>query len=135
MRTFIAEMLSNDAILASNGINRDAVYQANTVDTNPTERPFISVSWRNRLQARSIPDRFPSAAYGLQVWVYDEPGDYTKIDTIVRRIRALMGEVVAQPVAGGHISSIRWTGDSPDLYDTVYKAIVRNTSYEVISNV
>lgn len=135
MREFFFRMLDNAPSLSAMGLRSGSVYQANTIDTSPAERPFLSLSWGGRLRAGGVPASFPIHPRVLTVWVYDEPGDYRRIDRMIVDIRHLIIGTVAQEVGDGlYVSEVRWTGDSQDLYDDVYKAILRTTSYEVISN-
>lgn len=76
----------------------------------------------------------PVRQQGLTIWVYDAPGDYTRIDKIVRRIREILTDVVAERADDGWITQIDWAGDSGDLYDDIYSAIARTSSFSVISS-
>jgi hypothetical protein len=59
----------------------------------------------------------------LQVWVYDEPGSYARIEDILRLVEA-------QLVQATTIRCV-WIGDSGELPDEEQKAIVKNSSYAI----
>lgn len=59
----------------------------------------------------------------LQVWVYDEPGSYARIEAILRTIET-------QLVQATTLRAI-WLSDSAELPDEDQKAIVKNSSYVV----
>lgn len=63
-----------------------------------------------------------------EVWVYDEPGSYDRIDTI---IDLLHGELVGPVPEPGKVSC-EWAGDSGELADDQMKAIVRNATFQLI---
>jgi hypothetical protein len=61
----------------------------------------------------------------LDVWVYDVPGSYLRIDAFLRACRATL--LAAQDLRGSgeHIAQIDWVNDSADLPAEEYGGIVR----------
>ena len=97
--------------------------------TEPPEGfPFIVYRLQDKT-ARLKDDMLPVRTQQFcEVWVYDEPGSYDRIDTIIQLLRDELCGVVAQP---GKVAC-EWSGDSGELADDAWKAIVRNTTFQLI---
>lgn len=76
----------------------------------PATKPFIIYKFNST-------DRpFPGAqTEEMQVWVYDDPGSYVRIDTILRRVIGTLDTPIVLP--DGVCS--RWIGNSGDLIDDI----------------
>lgn len=125
MRTIVRLALITDETLASRGVVPAAVLSGD-VDT-PSERPFVQLRWNNTIPGLGTVDR-----RDLVVWVHDEPGDYDRIDSIIRRIKTIMGSLVGLPHEEGHLMTCEWTGDSADLTDDGHGTITRTTSFSIV---
>jgi hypothetical protein len=66
--------------------------------------------------------------------VHDEPGDYTRIDEILYRVKSLLPTLDGQSNGLGHVVSIEWTGDSEDLADDGHGTITRNTGFSLVGS-
>lgn len=64
----------------------------------------------------------------LEVWAYDEPGSYDRIDNLLANARQWLTQDIAEEGA----VACSWTGDSPELSDDAMKAIVRNSTFRLI---
>lgn len=125
-RAAVYTMLSSDATLQSLGASFYA-YQA--VDTPPT-KPFVVIRWDDT-QPGVVRGRGP---INVTFWVYDEPADYARIDSIISRIKTLL--LGATHVAGSDgitLTTAQWRSDSQDLYDDVYECIMRQTSFTIVA--
>lgn len=129
MRALIFGALIADPILNGLGISGTNSF-AIDVDT-PETRPFLQIRWgqnqiglRNTAVSRRI----------LTVWVHDEPGDYSDIDAILVRVKALLPTLEGQSNGLGHVVSIEWTGDSEDLADDGHGTITRNAAFSVVGS-
>jgi hypothetical protein len=129
MRALIYGALVNDSVLNGLGINSENSF-AIDVDT-PQTRPFLQIRWglneiglKNTVVSRRT----------LTVWVHDEPGDYTRIDEILYRVKSLLPTLDGQSNGLGHVVSIEWTGDSEDLADDGHGTITRNTGFSLVGS-
>lgn len=127
MRAYIAGLLVADATLAAQGVVQAGVISGD-VDT-PADRPFVQLRWGQATPGLSTVDNRV-----LVIWVHDTPGDYTRIDTIVRRIKEIFRGVSAQPHETGWITEIQWVTDSDDLTDDGHGTITRTTTHNLVSS-
>lgn len=133
MRAFIATVINEDSQLRDMGLAHDSVYSANNVDT-PATKPFIVVKWTQRLVVGAAHRDAPSQANLCDIWFYDRPGDYSRIDAMIARVHEMLAAVQAQQTGTGWITQIDWSGDGEDGYDDVWEAISRTSSYRVIAS-
>lgn len=129
MRGLIFQAIIGDATLNALGIT-DASSFAVDVDT-PQTRPFLQLRWgRNDvgLSQTEIGRR------NLTIWVHDQPGDYTRIDQIVMRLRTLLPALVGESNGLGYLMAVEWSGDSEDLADDGHRTITRNTSFSLVGS-
>jgi hypothetical protein len=70
----------------------------------------------------------------VTIWAYDRDRDYLRIEAILKRIRLLFESLDAAQTTEGWITSIRWTGDSGDLSDDVYRARARNADFMMVDS-
>ena len=102
------------------------IFQGSVVDAQP-EFPFIVHRYRIGAptpSGRSMP--------GLEVWFYDAPGSYQRIDKALKDFRNYLVAVLDRRSGSEHISQIEWAGDSPDLPAEEYRAITRSSSFNLI---
>jgi hypothetical protein len=69
---------------------------------------------------------------GLEIWFYDEPGSYLRIDAALKSFRNYLVAITHRVVGSEHIAQIDWTGDSPDLPAEEYGGITRSSSFNLI---
>lgn len=120
-------LLTTDPELQALGMTSDTV-KGSSPTTSPEIRPFAILKWGEEQPfIGSIHEK------ELQMWVYDEPGSYTLINSILLRARTLLvDEAVDVVVDGERFSTARWQGTSPDLYDDIYKCITRYASFAIV---
>jgi hypothetical protein len=105
-------------------------HQQGSLDVAPP-RPFGT--YRLRLSSRGVTSQSVSREVGLEVWIYDDPGSYLRIDGILNEVEAALKAVLhASAAEGESISQTRWESRSPDLNDDGLRAITRMTSFTLI---
>lgn len=129
IRSFVFSLLTTDTTLIALGITADSVFTTHDVDT-PQVRPMIVLRWG---LTDNVLNRSPIASRGLQVWVHDQPGDYERIETILRRVRTLLTSVSAQNAGASDawVSEIKWERFSEDLSDEDAGTIARNGDFTI----
>lgn len=129
-RSWVRSIITADATLLGLGVVAAGVL-AGDVDT-PRDRPFINIRWGVTTPGVGGVDR-----RSVVVWVHDKPGDYTRIDTILKRIKFLLA---AQPTAGtadmggGYAVGLQWLTDSDDLVDDGHGTITRTTTHLLVGS-
>jgi hypothetical protein len=110
-------------------VNGDSnVHSGGSLTVPPASKPYIVY----RLQATTPNLKDASVAVRqttiAEVWAYDDPGAYDRIDSILADVRArLVG-----PVAEVGKVCCEWSGDSGELSDDEMKAITRNSTFLLI---
>lgn len=127
MRSLIRSVIIADATLEGFGVVDGAVL-AGDVDT-PAERPFINLRWGPTNVGLSTVDRRL-----ITLWVHDMPGDYARIDAIIRRLKIILLSLEARAHASGYVLMVEWSGDSEDLIDDGHGTITRTTSFTLVSS-
>ena len=129
MRALIFQAIVNDPTLNFLGITNSSSFAVD-VDT-PTQRPFLQLRWGRNESALS---KTEIGRRTLTIWVHDQPGDYTLIDTIILQLRTLLPTLEGQSNGLGHLVAVEWTGDSEDLVDDGHRTIARNTSFSLVGS-
>lgn len=126
MRTTIKSLL----VQAGTDIPPERWFQAGSVDEQP-EKPFGV--FRIAMNSAGVTARNPSRPCSVELWVHDNPGDYTRIDAMLKRIEGVFDSVVhASAVEGESISQAQFVSRSPDLNDDGFNTICRMTNYTLI---
>jgi hypothetical protein len=125
-RAAVQALLEGDAELAAAGVQ--AVYATNSVDT-PGEDMFLVVRWDTTDAAFGVhgTDRF-------SVWAHDRSRDYGRIKTVLARLRTLIPAQVH--LAGDDdwvLTTARWLGEGPDLFDDGYGTVTRYADFQAVS--
>lgn len=129
MRKLVWNLLTTDEALNGLGITQESVFAETGVDT-PQMRPFLVTRWgTDEVGVSSVSRRL------LTVWVHDEPADYTRIDAVITRVRAVLEAAVArQDPDGGWLVQVEWQGNSEDLSDDAHGTVVRNAAFRVVGS-
>lgn len=107
---------------------KDVIYSGGSVVGDPAVKPFIVLTFGSVFPELNDDGAAVAESQTLQVWVYDDPGTYETINSILRACRdALVGQV-SLPGA----INCQWQGDSAELADDTYKAITRNGSFRLV---
>jgi hypothetical protein len=127
MRAILRTAIINDSSLNTEGIGDDEFFAVD-VDT-PEARPFMQLRWGvNNVGLDVVTRRF------LVVWVHDEPGDYSRIDRIIQRLRVLLPLLEGTVDGSQSILAVEWTGDSEDLTDDGHRTIARTASFTLVGS-
>jgi hypothetical protein len=132
-RTYIYQILKQDAnstatgTLGYIGLSPANVYTAG-VDS-PKGDVFVTVRFDE-----SSPGFGGSNRTNIRVWAYDRDRDFLRIERMLKRIRTLLESVEATKTTEGWITTIKWTGDSPDLHDDIYRASARNSEFTLVDS-
>lgn len=125
MRVLIRQAIAQDPTIQSLGVVPGMV-QAGDMDS-PEGRPFINLRW-----SVTTPGMGGVDFRQVVIWVHDEPGDFDRIDQIIRRIKDILSAMVGQPHAYGYLNQAEWLGDSEDLVDDGHGTITRTTSFRLV---
>lgn len=127
MRTLIRNAIVVDATLTGLGVVSAGVL-AGEVDT-PAQRPFLVLRWGDTIPGLDTVDRKV-----LVIWVHDNPGSYSRIDSVIRGLKVLFRSMEADQHATGWLIKAEWVTDSGDLTDDGHGTIVRTTSFNFVSS-
>lgn len=86
-------------------------------------RPFVIYRVQDETPGLRGDDDVPAKTTNVQIWVYDDPGTFTRIEAALEIVEELMRSA----------SGLRctWQGRSGELPDDEQKAITKNVSYGV----
>lgn len=130
IRADVRQALLTDIALQSYGLTEDQQYQIRgAVTERPVESPFIVLAWG--LTTRGIG---PVNSAELGVWCYTDDGDVDKLDLIIARVKAIMLNLPTHGTQQQWFVGVRWTGNSPDFYDTVYAATAKRADFVVTAS-
>lgn len=127
VREVVTTRLISDATLNADGITLNSTFLSHDKDT-PQVRPLMVLRWQD-----TSPGLGPVNQRNLQVWVHDKPGDYTRVDRILKRVHALLTTMfgVNAGDASSWVSQIDWRGDSDDLNDDEAVTFCRYSNYTI----
>ena len=129
MRALIFSALSSDLVLNGLGITEATLHTNHNVDT-PNIKPFVVIRYLATPQATFKGS--PVNSRIVQFWVHDEPGDYHRINSVLRRIKDILPALEGQEDPdGGYIMDVLWQGNSDDFTDDEAKTITRNAQYQI----
>lgn len=131
LRSYVFSLLTTDATLNGLGITAASTFITHDTDT-PQMRPLMILRWQRADPGLRGDDAYASSNFRrLQVWVHDAPGDYDRIDQVLKRVRDVLTSVHAQYTGTSYewVSQTRWEGDSEDLRDDDAGTITRNSQY------
>lgn len=123
----VYQLLSTDSVLNDLGMTADTIL-GSTVAQSPEVRPFMIVKWgtSDPIVGRIGPET-------LEVWAYDEPGSFVRINTVLKRVYSILVEENADVVVEEErFSTAKWRGDSPELYDDIFKCATRYSTFSVV---
>lgn len=125
MRSYLVQSLRDSAALASLGL-ADAGVLAGAVDT-VTLRPFMQLRWMPTQQG------FKDVAVRrfLNLWVHDDPNDYTRIDRMLFIVKTLWGAIEGVDHGSGVIILAEWQSDSQDFNDDTMQTIGRFSTWRI----
>jgi hypothetical protein len=119
MRRLVYQALINSSALTQ-VIPVQRWIQAGAMDL-AIPRPFAVIRMTD-----GAPSISKSVQPSLQIWIHDDRGSYTRIDSTLELVKTALNAAVPLEDATHRIVDINWTGDSPDLVDEGYDT---NTKY------
>lgn len=108
-------------------IASDRIIPAGAVDTPKGPKPFVIIKWGSS-----------DAVFGqtgptnVDLWFYDFQRTYVRLSPIIQRCKDAI--TPAEHVSGEDgfvLTQADWVSDSEDLYDDVYKAVLRRSTFRV----
>lgn len=128
-RDTLAQLLMQAPSLRALGLAEDAVFQADTAES-PDMKPFLVIRWGdNETKAGT------SWVDPIDLWGYDELGDYNRITAIVKEAaRYLTEECFHAVTASGRISQFLDRGIGGDLADDGFDAVVKPYRLAAVGN-
>lgn len=105
-------------------------YEEGSVVDTPVQRPFVILKFGGTVRSVGKLTR-------LEIWCYDDRGDYTKIDNFHRAVHSFFAAMTEQKRTRSDASVVRlvaadWQGDSADLYDDIFRCNTRYSSWRLI---
>lgn len=89
----------------------------------PIQMPFVVYAF-----GLTDPALGPVRSQSREVWVHDEPGDYTRIDEVLDAIEKNAENLLQFESDGWRIMSLEWGGRSGDLADDGFRTATRNVT-------
>lgn len=126
MRKVVYSLLTQDEVFA--GL-MPTLYERGSVPDAPVLPFAIYAFVGSPRRGRSFP-----MVPRLEVWCYDNRGDYTEIDKALKRADELFEAITHMVVEDQRIAEATPQGWSGDLYDDVYRANTRNAGYLLVGS-
>lgn len=130
MKTNPRELITQ-ALIADQYIDDDVddrVYQYNSVP-DPVMKPYIVVKFGVESAEpgwRAGPTQRP-----IQVWVHDDPGDFSRIDRVLQRTKTVLQSLPNKD----EFLELRFVDTSRDLDDTALGVITKYSTYQMTATV
>lgn len=133
LRTFVFNLLKDDAQLNVLGYNAETLYPTQAPDSpRANQNRFMVLAWGNA-EPRLGRDADVRRQL-LTVWAYDKERDFGAVNDALNRTHAILYPLAAVNVGGGWITEVLDNGQSDDLYDPEYEAVTRNWAYTIIAS-
>lgn len=118
-----------EAMITIPGFTPGNVFRSASSES-PESRPFMVIVWGDETPAfRAVGSEV------VTIWVFDEPGDYGRIEETLQLVRDWFMAATEVPGADGFVlSQAVFNGGSGDLYDDVYKCIMRNMVFTTVTH-
>lgn len=135
LREYVFQLLRLDAGLNSLGINESSIFGTNAADSPSANlQRWVIVRW-------GLEDPPPgrdttSRRRFISIWAYDRDRDFSAIDPILDRCRAIVYPLKAVHYngSGGYITEVSDNGYSDDLWDDAYSASSKNWQATIIAS-
>lgn len=133
MRTWLYSTLTTDPALATLlGVDLaglvDRVFQGESLDTRLIPRPYLVYTLGNKTD-ETLSEEDTAARQFFTLFIHDEPFDFTRVDFIVNRVKALLS--MSQVKSSG-IITVRHLETSRDLDDSTLGTILRYVRFQAI---
>lgn len=125
MRSLVYDLLSKDAVFM--GLLPGGLHGDRGLNTIAPPRPFAVLMHEG-------PNPVPASGFRLSqvrtiLWVHDDVGDYTRIDSALKLAREIVLSAVPRTHQGVWLIEAEWLGDSPDLSDDVRGTNTKNAAF------
>lgn len=129
-RTWVYQRMANDTPIAT--AVQDRVFQATSIDKAPTIKPFIVYRQTSDVDFLRGDDHDTVRSCGYMILVHDLPGDYVRIDLVMRFLQDLFKDT-----NDGQNSVIRsrWIETSDDQRDDDMGTIMKYCRIQVFYRV
>lgn len=125
-RAFVYGVMTESALLTSSV--GDRIFQQGSLLSAQTVKPYIVYNMGNNTdEGMSDPDSFSPSRQYFQVYLYDEVGDYSRIDDLIAELKRAM--LAAQPT--GDVCGVQYLETSRDLDDPTLEAIMRYVRFQL----
>jgi len=126
-RQWIFSKLTTEASLIA-VVPAVSVHAGGSITSAPLNKPFVIYRLQEEVPRLNDEDRPLATSRSGEVWVYDDPGSYDRIDDYLKLVRdKIAGQVIG--VEGG--IACGWQGESPELSDDEFKCITRFGSFQL----
>lgn len=128
-RDTLAQLLMQAPSLRALGLPEGNVFQADTAES-PSTKPFLVIRWGDN--ETKVDESWVDP---VDLWGYDDLGDYNRITTIVKEAaRYLKDECIQVLTESGRISQFLDRGIGGDLADDGFDAVVKPYRLGVVGN-
>lgn len=115
-------LIGSAPLTALLAVGANGVVAGGSVDGRIENRPFVVYRIQEKFSALRGDDADEVLHTNVEIWVYDEPGTYTRIEAALEVIMALVPNIVGLKAV--------FRGVSGELPDDEMKAITKNVVYE-----
>lgn len=123
-RQFIMDTLMS----AAPDIIGDRVFAQGSLLTGQTVKPYIVYTVGNNTdEGYSDPDSFRPNRQFFQVYIHDEVGDYSQIDSLVRAVK----DAFLNAPLSGDVAGVSYLETSRDLDDPTLQTIMRYVRFQL----
>lgn len=135
LRQYVWNLLKSDAELNSLGINDNSLFGTLAPDSPAADlQKWMVIRWG--LEEAPLHRETTSRRRFLSIWAYDRRRDFTDIDLMLHRARAVLSPLTAINYnnSGGWITEVTDNGYSDDVWDDAYEASARNWQLTIIAS-
>lgn len=128
VREFIhSSLMSYDDLLT---LHNERVFQGRSMRTNDLPKPFLVHTLGNDTDENLAEVDVTPHRQFFTVWIYDNIGDYSRIDSMITLVKKALSALSKSASAG--IITIRYLETSQDMVDQTYNAIFRYVRFQLI---
>lgn len=125
-REFVYNVMANRAALTA--LVGDRIFQQGALLTGQTIKPYLVYTMGNNTdEGMSDPDSLQPTRQFFQVYIHDEVGDYTRIDSIVKELK--LAFMAAETT--GDVCGVTYLETSRDLDDNTLETIMRYMRFQL----
>ena len=126
MRTWLVNLIKTDPLIAADVDDR--VWARNSRNTSVLTKPYIIYSL-GVSSTMGLHDEEDAEQQYLQIWIHDEPGDYSRIDRIADNLKV---RLVGAGSAPDRVMTILWLETSQEFDDETMETFYRYVRFRAI---